>query len=120
MISEVFYQSFMLEQQRVCTALDVEWREVDFNTIVGLSANLKSENPLHGLRHPAVENTSGWFLWAGELSEADDFFSPYHLYHLVELKPALIRYLALPPGFRFICDDNGYEDIWFDESLLTL
>ena len=73
--------------------------------------------PLNGLRHRPVDGTSGWYFWAGELlSDADDFFAPYHLVHLEETRPELLPYLALPPGWRFLIAP-GQEDVWFDESL---
>lgn len=29
------------------------------------------------------------------------------------------RYLALPPGWRFVIGADGYEDVWYDASLLA-
>lgn len=29
------------------------------------------------------------------------------------------RYLALPPGWRFLIGAVGYEDIWYDASLFA-
>ncbi|WP_456236598.1 immunity protein Imm33 domain-containing protein [Chryseobacterium carnipullorum] len=31
----------------------------------------------------------------------------------------MIKYLGLPAGNRFLIDDKGFEDVWFDENLLT-
>jgi hypothetical protein len=25
---------------------------------------------------------------------------------------------VLPPGYRFLIDDSGHQDVWFDEALL--
>ena len=76
--------------------------------------------PLNGLQHPATETTSGWYLWAGEeLSEADDFFKPIHGYHLLESNAVVLKYLALPPGWRFLVAGD-YEDVWFDAKLLEV
>jgi len=75
--------------------------------------------PVHGLRHPENGHTNGWFIWAGEYSEADDFFMALHETHLEEVCPMILKYLALPPGWRFLCDGK-YEDVWFDESLLQV
>ena len=43
--------------------------------MVGL-AEFESDHAerLHGLRHPESADMTGWFIWAGELSSADDFF----------------------------------------------
>ena len=34
--------------------------------------------------------------------------------------PQIIEYLDLPPGYRFLIDDNGYEDVWFDPKLMQI
>ena len=86
----------------------------------GVAANVGTgQVPLNGLRHPPDDGTSGWFLWAGETwSDAADFFQPLHYWHLSERAPSILPYLALPPGWRFLIAD-GYEDVWFDSSLLA-
>ncbi len=88
--------------------------------MVGISESaLRGEIPLHGLRHPPESGTTGWFIWSGDYSEADDFFKPLHLYHLQEDCPAALPYLALPLGWRFLVAP-GYADVWFDSSLLDI
>lgn len=86
---------------------------------VGVARNVRSALwPINGLRHPAAGDTSGWFIWAGEeLSVSADFFVPLHVAHLNEWRPDVLPYLDLPPGWRFLIAP-GYEDVWFDESLL--
>ncbi|WP_459792673.1 immunity protein Imm33 domain-containing protein [Arthrobacter sp. AD-310] len=89
---------------------------------VGVSRNVRSPDvhPLNGLRHPAAAGTSGWFIWRGEdLGMADDFFDPLHVEHLTTWCPAVVPYLALPAGWRFLLAP-GHEDVWFDESLLNI
>jgi hypothetical protein len=85
---------------------------------VGLAMNSLQRQPIHGMRIAPTETTSGWFIWCGELSDADDFFSPLHLEHLGDYLPAAAEYLDLPPGYRFLIDGENYEDVWFDASLL--
>ncbi|MBX4907030.1 MULTISPECIES: hypothetical protein [Rhizobium] len=87
--------------------------------IVGIARNVKSGfRPINGLRHPVVGNTTGWYIWAGEYSFADDFFSPLHISHLADWAPIVEQYLGLAPGWRFLIDGD-YEDVWFDEALLS-
>jgi hypothetical protein len=67
-----------------------------------------------------VNDTTGWYIWAGEeLGQADDFFEPVHVAHLVELCPAVLPYLGLSPGWRFLIA-SGHEDVWKDPSLLVV
>jgi len=78
--------------------------------------------PINGLRHPKHGFIDGWYLWAGdEIPRTDDnFFKPLHVEHLIIQQPLVLRYLGLPAGWRFQIDNKGYEDIWFDGSLLNI
>jgi hypothetical protein len=51
--------------------------------------------PVYGIRHAVEGGTTGWHLWTGEYSEADDFFVPWHTAHLHERWPEVVPYLAL-------------------------
>jgi hypothetical protein len=31
-----------------------------------------------------------------------------------------VKFLGLPPGFRFLIGENNYEDVWEDKSLLEV
>ena len=77
------------------------------------------EWPIHGLRHPPDADTSGWYIWTGDLSQAGDFFHPIHTTHLVERVPLISKFLSLPPGTRFLFGP-GHEDVWTDETLLDV
>jgi hypothetical protein len=76
--------------------------------------------PINGLRHRPEGDANGWFIWRGEeLSAATDFFSPLHTRHLVDFCPEALKFLSLPPGYRFLVAGD-YEDVWFDQSLLEV
>lgn len=88
---------------------------------VGVADNVRQKDlyPVNGLRHHPEGDTNGWYIWAGEdFSDAEDFFLPLHTVHLQTLRPEVIPFLALSPGYRFLIGENGYEDVWFDETLL--
>ncbi len=93
------------------------------NTTIGIALPQHEQLvPLNALRHPAAANSNGWFVWRGPANpqnQADDFFSPIHVEHLDEHAPELAPYLALPPGWGVILAP-GYEDVWYDESLLDV
>ncbi|MGE0433463.1 MAG: hypothetical protein AB7K09_12365 [Planctomycetota bacterium] len=87
----------------------------------GVSRNLAdtSVQPVYATRHAPEGTLSGWFVWRGEYSDADDFFEPVCTHCLVERCPGLEPYLFLPPGYGVIRDDSGFEDVWFDEKFLA-
>jgi hypothetical protein len=113
-------ENLLNEQKEICIKYDFEFSEIDVILKIGISQNLIDfkEYPIHGLRHKPDENTSGWFIWTGEYSKEDDFFVPIHIFHLKKFIPEIQKYLCLPPGCRFLVDDKGYEDVWFDECLI--
>lgn len=62
---------------------------------------------------------SGWYIWSGEMSTADDFFEPSHIDHIVDVCPLAALFLSLPAGWRFLTDGE-YCDVWFDPEILAL
>ncbi|MCG2612785.1 hypothetical protein LZZ85_00780 [Terrimonas sp. NA20] len=113
---------FRIIQQQVCSSYGAAFLESPFDHIVGIALDsFKTfEMPVNGLRNPLeVAGYAEWYLWCGEFSDADDFFQPVHVHHLLQLCPKAIRYLGLAPGWRFLFD-NVYEDVWYDENLLNI
>jgi len=108
------------KQKAVCEKYSSKWTPINKNLRVGISHNLTGD-PIHGLRHPnhgeTTKGTTGWFIWTGEYSEAEDFFQPLCAEHLLQIRPQIIKYLGLDVGFRFVADKSGYEDVWYDETL---
>jgi hypothetical protein len=84
---------------------------------VGIALQTLHLLPLHGLRHPPERGTNGWYIWAGELSDGEDFFQPLCVEHLPERCPLAFQFLGLPPGWRFLTDGD-YIDVWYDAKLL--
>lgn len=111
----------MFFQKKICKVHGTNFLPPEAYSKVGIALNVKNGIlPINGLRHESVGTTNGWYIWAGEeLSSNDDFFQPLHVEHLQEWCPEIIKFLALPPGWRFIISNN-YEDVWFDESLLEI
>ncbi|MBK8236824.1 MAG: hypothetical protein IPK74_14835 [Deltaproteobacteria bacterium] len=110
------------EQQRsVCERYSAAFEPVQSHLKVGIARNVREGVlPINGLRHPPKGDTTGWYIWAGEvMGDASDFFLPLHVEHLHEWCPEAVRFLGLPPGWRFLIGDD-YEDVWQDPSLLDV
>ena len=107
-------------QEEVCRRFGAPFAAVAPDEKVGISANVSSSSwPVHGLRHPAQGDTSGWYIWAGEFKGESSFFQPLHARHLVERCPEVLKYLGLAPGWRFLIAPD-HENVWYDESLLKV
>ncbi len=110
-----------LQQQSLCGRYRAEYSPVTNDMKVGIARNVKDGVfPIHGLRHPPAGDTTGWYIWAGgEPSEDPDFFVPLHIEHVTAWCPEAIRFLGLPPGWRFLVTGND-EDVWQDSTLLDM
>ena len=109
------------EQRKICEKYGATPLDAPPHLKAGVAANVVSDVvPLNGLRHPPDGDTTGWYLWAGEELLSDPhFFRPVHIEHLSQMQPGVLKYLALPPGWRFLIAGD-YEDVWYDESLLSV
>lgn len=111
------------EQKDVCRRLNLSWNPVDLKLMIAFNDSLFSiVQPINGLRHPKENKIDGWYLWSGDeiVQNNNDFFKPIHVEHLIEKQPLVLKYLGLPYGYRFQIDHNGYEDVWFDNSILEI
>jgi len=108
------------DQKSVCERFGTEFYPCDPGLKVGISRNvLTGLEPLNGMRIPPDGSVCGWYIWAGgEPSQAPDFYVPLHVIHLHEWAPLAVKYLGLPPGWRFLVTET-YEDVWYDENLLN-
>jgi hypothetical protein len=111
----------MSDQERVCRDYGATCMAPLPSMKLGVAQNIMDGLgllPINGLRHPPTPETAGWYIWAGEsLSRDPDFFVPAHVWHLHDLCPEAVRFLGLPPGWRFLIAP-GHEDVWFDPELL--
>jgi hypothetical protein len=108
------------EQKAICRKYQAEYVPSEGDAKSGFASSTKGMLPINGLRHPAQNGTSGWYIWCGETySEAAEFFAPLHTYHIYEEYPEIGRLLGLPPGYRFLLAGD-YLDVWYDESLLNV
>jgi hypothetical protein len=105
------------DQLEVCDGLGAVPNPPEPTTKVGIAQSVRGGLVIHGLRHEPVGDTCGWYLWADELSADEDFFKPLHMEHVSEWCPSVLKFLALPPGWRFLVATD-YEDVWFDPSLI--
>lgn len=110
-------KTLLQRQHEVCQKFGTDFYGCDLDLKVGISRNVKDGGwPIHGLRGKPEHGTSGWYIWAGEYSDAPDFFVPLHGSHLEQWAPIVMPYLALSPGWRFLLAPN-HEDVWEDLEL---
>ena len=114
------YPQVELEQMRTCREYGLDYVPAHATAKVGYAINTQGLHPMNGLRHSPTSDTTGWYIWFGkDLSQEPDFFVPLHTGHLLERCPEILRFLGLPPGYRFLVAGD-VVDVWFDASLLDV
>ena len=113
------------EQSELCKKYGAEFVPSPAGWKIGISKNVKDgQMPINGLRHPPENGTAGWYIWAGreDINNDPDLWDAMHIEHLSDLGDLgsrVLKFLGLPPGWRFQIDNQGYEDVWQDDSLLN-
>jgi len=107
------------EQRAVCARFKARFSPPKAGATLGIALPLAKGGTVHGLRHPPEAGTCGWYFWTGENTLADNLFSTLCVEHLADEDERLVRYLALPPGWRILIAPD-HEDIWFDPSLFEI
>lgn len=107
------------EQREICLRYGSDIVVCDPTMKVGIALATIDSLPINALRHPVHGDATGWYIWGGEISTADDFFQPMHASHLFGMLPSLIPYLALAPGWRVLLAPNQI-DVWHDPQLKTV
>ena len=116
---KTLWEAYLLQQKELCERLNVEHVPTEPFQIIGLADDAHL-TPINGLRHSVEGQMAGWYVWTGDYKEIADFFKPIHAYHILGTKPEIIKYLGLPVGYRFLIDNDGYEDVWYDKTLLNV
>lgn len=103
----------------ICARLGVSPLLPERGSKLGLALSDLGKIPIHGDRLRPANGTNGWYIWCGEHWSSDaDFYAPLCVDHFPALLDFVVPYLSLPPGYRFILDGQGYEDVWYDEAML--
>ena len=106
------------KQAEICERFGAAFVEAAGHLKIGIALQTLDLLPLNGMRIPPSGTTCGWYVWGGEdLSRDANFFQPLHVAHVEIRCAAILPYLGLAPGWRFLIAPQ-YEDVWFDPELL--
>lgn len=79
-------EDIIKEQQAICNKYGAQYVGSNENLKLGIALNVKDNLvPINGLRVKLEEDTTGWYIWAGEeFSQNANFFVPLHVAHIDE------------------------------------
>lgn len=89
------------------------------NDLMNIAKETIGQLPINGLRRSASAGHCGWSIWCGAEQPTDNthFFSELPASNIQRSLAEAYRFLALPPGYRFLIA-GAYTKVWFDAALL--
>ncbi|WP_251962128.1 hypothetical protein [Pseudomonas sp. Marseille-Q5299] len=101
-------------QHEVCRKLAATYTPPRFEQLVVVSAGVLEGEATEGVRYPSPDHMSGWWLSTDRYDGNLESLQTLHLQHVVNKRPDLVKYLALPFGYRFYGPTDQY---WQDEKI---
>ena len=106
-----------MNQRKCCDFYGVSVAEVKVDQLVVISKGVyKIDASVEGVRHQAPDHMSGWWLTTDEYDDNLESLITVHFSHIVEHRPELAQYMALPCGYRFNLGGES-ENVWFDQGV---
>ncbi|WP_374990765.1 immunity protein Imm33 domain-containing protein [Acinetobacter rudis] len=110
---------FIEEQKLLCEEFDSAYIQVKADDEVAIAVQTLNREPIVGIRK-RIETGSkvAWYIYGGELDDSEEnLFEIVTITQLLEIFPDVMPYLALEEGFRFMIDQDDYEDVWKADAL---
>ncbi|OAS21749.1 hypothetical protein A8708_16695 [Paenibacillus oryzisoli] len=88
-----------------------------FNQMIVISKGVYEGLAIDAVRYPSPEHMSGWWLTTDMYDGNVESLMTVHYHHVAFNRPDLIKYFALPYGYRL--NTKGIEhDVWFDQNAI--
>jgi|GEM_PF-550580 len=115
---------YWADQNCTCIQYGSEYVDPMFHHTVAVTSGVMEGQPIEAFRQKMDGDFSGWFIITKDYITSSDHeyidiqnFKTYHINHVVDIQPRLVKYLSLQPGFRV--NLIGEEDVVvFDPRLL--
>jgi hypothetical protein len=110
------YSEVLSVQQECCENFKSQYSPIDQEQLVVISKGVYEGDPLEGVRYPSPEHMSGWWLTTDQYDGNTESLITVHFSHIIEHRPEVAIYMALPYGYRFMLGGKE-EHVWFDEDV---
>jgi hypothetical protein len=104
-------------QKKCCEHYKAPFTPISAEQLVVISDGVyEREIPIEGVRYDSPSHMSGWWLTTDRYNGDTDSLNTVHYRHILEARPEIATYMALPFGYRFKLGGND-EHVWFDETI---
>lgn len=103
--------SIVRGQSEICWEQNLIPLFPNFNQSVVISDGVYEGRDIEGIRYDSSQDESGWYLITDDYNDDIKSLKMVHFYHVVFARPDILKYLALPFGYRFLMKNNSVEII---------
>ncbi|OSR69953.1 hypothetical protein BV327_03879 [Pseudomonas syringae pv. actinidiae] len=89
------------EQHALCTKVGVEHSVPLHDQLIVISDGVFEGDAVEGVRYPSPEHMSGWWITTDRYNGDTQTLKTVHAHHVAEHRPDLVKFLAMPFGYRF-------------------
>lgn len=108
--------SIINEQEYECKKYNETPYFPTFNQKIAISKGVYEGLPVDAVRYPSPGHMTGWWITTDLYNNDINSLMVVHYYHVAFKRPDILRYLALPFGYRLQMSDSE-KLIWFDEKV---
>jgi hypothetical protein len=107
--------TYWRDQHLLCEKYGADFNPPKPTMLAAVSDGVLEGDAVEAVRYPSPEHMSGWWLTTNRYNGNIKSLKCLHLLHVTAARSDLVRYLALPDGYRF--NLVGGERVWFDEAV---
>ncbi|WP_185247218.1 hypothetical protein [Chryseobacterium bernardetii] len=108
--------SVVRKQSEICLQQNLIPLFPNFNQSVVISDGVYEGKDIEGIRYDSPHDESGWYLITDDYDDNIKSLKMVHFYHVAFARPDILKYLAIPFGYRFIMKEGNIEIYKDDEE----
>ncbi|MBO9693383.1 hypothetical protein [Chryseobacterium sp.] len=101
--------SVVREQSEMCWEQNLIPLFPNFNQSVVISDGVYEGKDIEGIRYESPQDETGWYLITDDYNDDIKSLKMVHFYHVVFARPDIVKYLAIPFGYRFMMKEGDIE-----------
>ncbi|MGE4512826.1 MAG: hypothetical protein AB7E26_03280 [Chryseobacterium sp.] len=98
--------SIIKNQSEICFQYELIPLFPNFNQQVVISRGVYEGKDIEGIRHDSPEHMTGWWLITDDYDDNIESLKTVHYYHVAFARPDILKYLAIPFGYRFLMKND--------------
>lgn len=101
--------SVIKAQSELCTYYGLIPSFPNFNQMIVISKGVYEGKDIEGIRYDSPNHMSGWWLITDDYDDNINSLMTVHYSHIAFNRPDILKFLALPFGYRFLIENNEFE-----------